>query len=72
MQALMQAIAMGLQAFVTPLIGPVGILMITAGVAIAAIGVLWWELHLGVFWKVAISGIVLLAAGAIAAGLKLA
>lgn len=68
----MNAIAAGLQALVTPLLGPVGILIVTAGVAFAAIGVLWFELHLGIFWRIAISAIVLLAAGAIAAGLKLA
>ncbi len=70
MGALMNALGAGLQAIITPLLGNVGILMITVAIAGCALAVIWWDMHLTHFWKVAIGSMVLLAAGAIAAGMK--
>jgi hypothetical protein len=58
-----------LQSIASALVGPFGILLVTVGLAGTAAAVLWFNTPVHYLWKAAMVSIVLLGAGAIAAGL---
>lgn len=69
MGGILSALTHVLQTIATALVGPFGILLVTIGLAGTAVSVLWFHVPMHFLWKAGIVSIILLAAGAIAAGL---
>lgn len=72
MGALINSLANALGQFAAAIVGPLGILFVTIGIAGTIIGCMWFNVPWHYLWKVAILAVILLAAGVIATGLKTA
>lgn len=70
MGALLNAIAAQLQIFVSAIGGAFGILVVSAGLAVALIGVLWFGLAHHYLVKSIVTAVALLSVAALASGLR--
>ena len=69
MNAVFQPIINLLTAAASNLVGPLGILLITVGIVGTIIAIMYFNVQMSHLWKVIFLSVILLAAGAIAAGL---
>lgn len=70
MGALLNAISAQLQIFVSAISGAFGILIVTGGLAVALIGVLWFSLPHHYLVKSILTAVALLSVAALASGLR--